>query len=87
MTFKQPVHVKSPTPKREKRVKAWATCFSLNKKCMESGNPSYFYTRKQAMEYLEKTYGKWQAKNDFHLVPCTISYSLPSPRKSKKKKK
>ena len=67
--------------KEIKKVKAWAVCFALNKKCMQ-GDIRTFTKRTDAKEYiteLHKQIGGFE--DDHHIVPCEIHVSLPKRKK------
>ena len=61
--------------------KGWAVCFALSKKCMQ-GDLAFFTRKSYARRYikiLHKEIGGLE--DDHHIVPCTISYTIPKKPK------
>ncbi len=59
---------------REIKIKAWAICFALNKKCMGAGT-ILFPTKKEAKVYRAELHNHIGGfEEDHHIIPCTITY-------------
>jgi hypothetical protein len=75
--------MKPTKAKTKKEIKAWAVCFALNKRCM-TGELCAFNRRKNAKEHIIKLHKEIGGlEDDHHIVPCTITYSLPPKPKKK----
>ena len=56
-----------------KKIKAWAVCFALNKKCL-SGDIPTFQTRAKAKQYIKELHKKIGGfEEDHHIIKVLIT--------------
>lgn len=61
---------------KSKKMKAWAVCFRLNKKCM-SGSIVAFNKKKNAKGYITDLHERIRGfEADHHIIPCEINYKV-----------
>ena len=61
-----------------KKIKKWAVCFSLSKKCMQ-GEVLTFDSKKEAKTYIKELHKKIGGfEGDHHIVPCIIHFNKKS---------
>lgn len=62
--------------RKNKTIKAYAVCFSLNKKCMQ-GNITVFSKRKEAKQYITESHKKIGGfEDDHHIVSIRMNYQV-----------
>ncbi len=73
--------MKTPQQKREKKVRAWIVTDGSKKPIAASSGVGRTLTELFFVYQTEKAaFDSWQGMN---IIPCTISFSLPLPKKKK----